>query len=210
MDDVSTIVLDLGNVVFDISFEKMYRYWAKRNGVDAEKLKERLVFDETYCRFERGELTPDEYRDYAIGKLGIDMGYEEFDRGWNSIYLDVLPGITELVQLLHSKHPLAILTNTNSIHAEKWRERYAFILKYFERIFCSHELGARKPEPRVYEKMLGVLNTEPERVLFFDDKAENVQGAEECGIRAFHIGSCEDIVSKLGESGIEMSKAEGP
>ncbi len=210
MDDVKTIVLDLGNVVFDISFDRMYGYWAEQNGIDADKLRKRLVFDETYCQFERGELTPDEYRNYAIGKLGFEMDYAEFDRGWNRIYLDVLPGIATLVKALHSKYQLAVLTNTNTIHAERWREQYAAVLQYFNHVFCSFELGARKPERAIYARMLEGLQVAPERVLFFDDKGENVAGAKRCGIRAFQIGSCEDIVSRLGESGIKVSKIEEP
>jgi HAD superfamily hydrolase (TIGR01509 family) len=202
MDDIAAIVLDLGNVVFDISFDKMYGYWAERNGVDAEKLKERLVFDEVYCKFERGEITPDEYRDYAIGRLGIKMDYGQFDRGWNSIYLDVLPGIAELVKALHSKYQLAVLTNTNAIHASRWRRRYEGILRYFDYIFCSFEMGARKPELMIFKRMLEALGTEPPRILFFDDKEENVAGAAACGIKAARTGSADHIVRELEERGI--------
>lgn len=210
MGDRRAIVFDLGNVVFDISFDRMYRYWAERNGIGADELKERLVFDETYRRFERGELTPDAYRDYAIGKLGLGMDYAEFDRGWNNIYLNALPGMPNLIQVLESRHRLGALTNTNAIHAERWRERYATILQHFDRILCSFELGARKPEREIYVCMLERLNTGPENILFFDDKPENVEGAKECGIRAFQANSCAQIVLLLEESGIEMRGFQPP
>jgi HAD superfamily hydrolase (TIGR01509 family) len=202
MDDIAAIVLDLGNVVFDISFDKMYRYWAERNGVDVEELKERLVFDEVYCKFERGEISPDKYRDYAIGKLGIKMDYAQFDRGWNNIYLDVLPGIVKVLQALHSKYQLAVLTNTNVIHASQWRKRYEWILRYFDRIFCSFEMGARKPELMIFKRMLEALGAEPARILFFDDKEENVVGAAAGGIKAARAGSAHHIVHELEERGL--------
>jgi putative hydrolase of the HAD superfamily len=203
---IKVVVFDLGNVIFDISFDRMYGYWAERNGVSVKQLRERLVFDEVYCQFERGEIEPDTYRDYAISKLGIDMDYSEFDRGWNSIYLDVLPGIVDLVKALHSEYSLVVLTNTNAIHADAWEKRYASILQYFDLLFCSFEMGTRKPEPMIFKRMLEALGIEPGRVLFFDDKEENVAGANACGINAVRVGSSEHIIHELERRGIGSSK----
>ncbi len=202
MHNIKTIVFDLGNVVFDISFDNMYGYWSERYGVALEELRERLVFDEMYCEFERGAIEPEQYRDYAIRKLGIEMDYAEFDRGWNNIYLDVLPGINELVRALRPAYRLCVLTNTNAIHALKWRDRYASVLRYFNDIFCSFEMGARKPEEIIFELMLQALNQAPSEVLFLDDKSDNVEGAIDCGVRAALASSYENIKGALCYHGI--------
>jgi epoxide hydrolase-like predicted phosphatase len=200
--EIEAIVFDLGNVIFDISFEEMYDYWAKLKGYNKAELKRRLFFDEMYCRFERGEIEPNTYRDYAIEKLGFKMSYEEFDRGWNSIYMETKTGMEELISNLEGRYPLYVLTNTNELHADIWRVKYDEILRHFDRVFSSYELGARKPEPEVYERFMKRANVEPQKTIFFDDDKENVKAAGSLGIIGIKIDSCHDIIRELQNTGI--------
>jgi putative hydrolase of the HAD superfamily len=40
------------------------------------------------------------------------------------------------------------------------------------------------------------------RILFFDDSAENVEGARACGLQAVHVKSSEDVADALAALGI--------
>jgi FMN phosphatase YigB (HAD superfamily) len=51
----------------------------------------------------------------------------------------------------------------------------------------SHEIGARKPEPAAFRSVVADMGLAPDRVLFFDDSAENVAGARACGLRAVDV-----------------------
>ena len=57
-----------------------------------------------------------------------------------------------------------------------------------EHIVYSHEVGMQKPDPRIYELTCEVLSVAPTRVLFVDDRAENVDTARAFGMRSVLVG----------------------
>jgi epoxide hydrolase-like predicted phosphatase len=198
-----TIIFDLGNVVFDISFESMYEYWARSLGCDERFVREKVYFDEEYKRFERGEISAEYYSNYIREKLEYRLTEEDFLVGWNSIYRESIPGIENLLKRLKEEGiQLSCLTNTNILHAEVWREVYRSQLEYFDMIFCSFEIGARKPERKVYETVLNSIGVEPECVLFIDDKEENVLGASDVGMEAFVFESPAQVLTLVHERSI--------
>ncbi len=205
MNNYHALIFDLGNVIFNISFDNMFAYWAQVTGFNAVEIKKKFAFNGMYCKFERGEIDPGLYRKYVLATLGFQMSEVEFNNGWNNIYLNIVPGIENLLQDLESKYRLFILTNTNILHAKKWKVKYSSVLSNFEKVFCSYEIGARKPEPRVYEAVLNYMKIEPISVLFFDDNPDNVKSASEVGIDTILVESTSQMImelSKLKENGI--------
>ncbi len=176
--DLEAAIFDLGGVIFGISLEPVIKSWAESAGVHPQKIAEKFKPDSHYERFETGEISPDEYRAYVYSVQGIQLSDEDFDRGWNDIYLDVIPGMESILEELQKHLRLVVLTNTNQIHAPEWRNRYSDILTYFEKIFASHEIGARKPDAEAFQIVLDHLNMDPGKVVFIDDRPENVRGAE--------------------------------
>lgn len=56
-------------------------------------------------------------------------------------------------------------------------------LRFFEAISLSCEIGALKPDPRMYAYALETLRVKPETAVFVDDIDANLRGAEALGIR---------------------------
>ena len=129
---------------------------------------------------------------------------DEFDKGWNSIYLELVPGVTQLLQELIKKYRLVALTNTNEIHAEKWKIMYTPILSYFEKVFSSNEIKTRKPEQEAYKTVLDYLRLNPDAVIFLDDNAEYIQAALEMNIVSIHVTSLNQMVVDLNRLGVEV------
>ena len=46
----------------------------------------------------------------------------------------------------------------------------------------SHEVGMRKPEPRIFLHAAGLIGLPPEQCVFVDDIEANVNAATECGM----------------------------
>jgi len=194
---LEAVIFDLGGVIFGVSLKPVILHWAESIGCAPQEIAKKFKVDSYYERFETGHISPEEYRNHVYDVLGHRMSDEDFDKGWNSIYLEVLPGIESLLKKLHGKLRMVVLTNTNQIHAQEWRPRYAEILKHFEKIFSSWEIGARKPETESFRIVLDYLNIEPEKVAFIDDNAQNVQGAEAVGIRGIIATNADEIENKL-------------
>ena len=77
---------------------------------------------------------------------------------------------------------LAILSNApvevaQAVEAAPW-------LGLFSRKFFSCYLRANKPEPADYHGVLAALAAAPDQVTFFDDRSNNVAGAQALGIDA--------------------------
>ena len=197
MSELKAIIFDLGKVVFDLSFDRVYEHWAHSSGRHFEEIKGRFVFDAIYDKFEKNEISPKQFRELISQRLDIEISDEDFDNGWCSLYLDTYRGIEDLLISLKQKYSIVALTNTNAIHANVWREKYSDTLIHFEKIFTSHELAARKPEANIFETVLNYLNVKPDETLFLDDNLDNINGAKKLGISTILVTSYEQMVHDL-------------
>jgi epoxide hydrolase-like predicted phosphatase len=199
MNSCKALVFDLGKVVFEYSWDLTFQYWAKASGKTFEEIKNNFVFDEVYTGFERNDVTPEEFREIISVRLGMDISDEQFDKGWCNLFMDVFPGMEELLSGLKNNYRLIALTNTNSIHATVWRTKYAGAVAHFEKIFSSHELHTRKPEPKAYTLVLDYLRTKPGETIFLDDLRENTATAASLGMKTITVKSTQQMKKELGQ-----------
>jgi putative hydrolase of the HAD superfamily len=73
---------------------------------------------------------------------------------------------------------------------------------YFQLAFSSCYLGLRKPEPAIYRRVLDILGRPPERILFIDDRPENVAGAESAGMKAVRFAGADALSRELASLGV--------
>jgi len=60
----------------------------------------------------------------------------------------------------------------------------------------------RKPDPPIYKRALDILGRPAERVLFIDDRAENVAGAVSVGMRGIQFLGADSLRRQLVSLGI--------
>ena len=59
---------------------------------------------------------------------------------------------------------------------------------YFDQVLFSCEAGLMKPDPRIYQRMMVMLNVEPQKALMTGDKIKNdVEGPRSIGMHAVHL-----------------------
>jgi len=196
------LIFDLGNVIIDILPKNACDYWAEVCGIKPEDLYVAFPFDETYAKFERGEITPETFRKYVSKCLNIKLSQNEFDEGWKQILIQPRRNIEVLLRNLKKSYRIVALSNTNEIHVPMWREMCTPILLYFERIFSSNEIGFRKPEQDSFQCVLDYLQLDPEQTVFLDDNYENILVAEKLGMRTIHVMSFKQMVKELNKIGI--------
>lgn len=180
---IQAVLLDIGNVVLEIDFEKMVGALVYP---DAERIEEatHLLNDwDVYDKFERGALTVDAFRAALEGLLKKPMTNRQFTAAWNAIFVGPVNGVDKLLSLIPLRTPLYGLSNANQVHMEFAKSEYP-VLTRFKKIFTSYELGARKPEPLIYQKACAAASIPLDRALFVDDKTENVEAAKKLGMRA--------------------------
>ena len=66
-------------------------------------------------------------------------------------------------------------------HVEHFSVAYADVLGHFREIFLSSAIGLRKPDAAAYDHVVKAIGVPAERIVFFDDLAENIEGARARG-----------------------------
>ena len=189
---VDALLFDFGGVIVEIDFRRVFVHWAARAGIEADALQARFRMDDFYAQHEIGRIDAAGYFASLRHSLGINLPDGEFESGWQSIFVQEVPGIRPVLQAAAKRWPLYLFSNTNVSHHRHWSSQYSDVLAYFQRIFLSNELGKRKPDPVAFHAVAQAIDVPPERILFFDDTLSNVEGALAVGMQAVHVKSLAD------------------
>ncbi|MDX1620768.1 MAG: HAD family phosphatase [Nitriliruptorales bacterium] len=195
---VRLILSDLGGVVVRIDPARCHRCWAELSQRPVDEVARLLYPDEVYEAFERGEVSSERYLAHVRETLGTDIGDAALGDCFNRILLGVDRDALEVFEDQRCQGMrLAALTNTNELHHRRWSVDYAEELEVFETIHLSFELGARKPEPGCFEKVLEREGLSPGEVVFVDDVPGHVAAAARLGMSTVHFRSAEQLERDL-------------
>jgi putative hydrolase of the HAD superfamily len=92
--------------------------------------------------------------------------------------------------------------NNEARESNEYRFRRFGLRKYFQVALSSCYLGFRKPEAAIYKRALDILGRPAGRILFIDDRTENVDGAEAVGLKALRFEGAEGLRRELRELGV--------
>jgi putative hydrolase of the HAD superfamily len=196
------LLFDLGRVVLDIDFDRTLACWAGHAGCEPAQLAGRFGLNEIYHRHETGEISDAEFFAGLRNTLGIGISDAQFLEGWNAIFAGEMPGIAPLLARATKRLPLYAFSNTNSAHVEHFSVAYAGVLGHFREMFLSSAIGLRKPEAAAFDHVVKAIGVPAERIVFFDDLTENIEGARERGLTAVHVKSPDDVAETLAALGI--------
>ena len=197
------LLFDLGRVVLDIDFNKVLACWAGHAGCEPAQLVERFsTREEFYHRHETGEISDPEFFAGLRASLGIGISDAQFLEGWNAIFAGEMPGIAPLLERAARRLPLYAFSNTNSAHVDHFSVTYAGVLGHFREIFLSSSIGLRKPNAAAYDHVVKAIGVPASRIVFFDDSADNIEGARARGLIAVHVTSPGDVAETLAALGI--------
>jgi putative hydrolase of the HAD superfamily len=196
------LLFDLGRVVLDIDFNKTLDCWAGHAGCEPAHLVGRFVRDDIYHRHETGEISDAEFFAALRASLGIELSDAQFLEGWNALFAGEMPGIAPLLARAAKRLPLYAFSNTNGAHVEYFSQSYADVLGHFREMFLSSTIGLRKPDAAAYDHVVKAIGVPASRIVFFDDLAENIEGARARGLAAVHVTSPDDVARTLAELGI--------
>jgi len=193
LNEIEVILFDLGNVVIEIDFSRVISEWQKFSGKNNIEVTKDSILGRTNEKYERGEISTAQFIESLKKELDLDITDEEVLEGWNKIFVGENLGIRDNIDRLVLKYPLYIFSNTSISHAEFWRNEYSELLKHFQKIFTSFELGMRKPEKESFLEVCSQIDVLPEKILFFDDTEENIVAANDLGMHAVKVDSIQDI-----------------
>lgn len=198
---IDALLFDLGGVIIDIDFERVWRSWARDAGCPVEGIRHSVGRDEAYLRYECGEIPLAEYLAHLRSAMKVGLTDDQLLAGWNDIFVGEMRGIAALLADLESRIPLYAFSNTNRAHEEVWSVRFADVLTRFKKVFVSSTIGLRKPDRAAFDHVVADMGVPASAVVFFDDTFENVEGARAAGLQAEHTKSTADIIAALERYG---------
>lgn len=189
------VFLDLDDTIWDFHanarlslqdmFEdrKLYKYFTDFNEFFDIYAKKNIELWEAYGK---GEITKEflmaERFRYPLSKMGVDD--LELAEAIGIQYLDILPTKTalmphakELLDYLHPKYPLTIISN-GFVEVQYKKLKSTDIEHYFSHIVLSESAKALKPDKKIFEYALKLNNAKASEAIMLGDSYEaDIKGA---------------------------------
>lgn len=206
MNGISTILWDVGGVLLTNAWDHQQRTAVlTRFGLDRADFE--LRHAELAEPWERDEVSADEYlrRTVFFQPRSFSQGeFLEAIRAESATLPDSALGI--LRQIAASEEYVLATVNNESRSMNEYRLKRFDLTDLFSAFFTSCYLGVRKPDQRIYQIALDVLQREPEEVIFIDDRPENVAAADSLGIHAIRYEGSARLSDDLARLGIFLSR----
>lgn len=122
--------------------------------------------------------------------------------GWSG----TIPETLSLIEDLRSAgYGLAVCSNApSSMGARIRRQPWA---QPFQHLVFSGDLGVVKPDPTIFDSVVAATGSSPDRMVFLDDLAVNVDGALAAGWHAYQFTDAEHARADLEALGIHLNQS---
>jgi putative hydrolase of the HAD superfamily len=184
---IDAILFDYGQVLSGPPDAAAWAQMRETTGLGEDALHEGYwAFRHEY---DRGALTGSAYWHEVANHAGV-----AFDAEQVAALLDAdialwtqlnLPMVEWSARLQGAGMRTGILSNIGDAIAEGIRGKLPW-LAGFDHCTWSYALRMAKPEEAIYVATAVALKTPPAKILFIDDKEENIAAAESAGMRAIH------------------------
>lgn len=199
---VTALLFDIGRVVIDIDFGRTLAAWQKSSRLSLAEVTAAFGHDAPYRQHEEGTLAAPAYFAHLRELLQLECADDAILAGWNAVFVAPVEGTLALIDQVRGRVPCYAFSNTNALHLAEMQRAFPAVLRRFEHVFASHEVGHRKPAPEAFRHVVQAMGHAPQQVLFFDDLQENVEGAAACGLQAALFRSPEDVRRELQIRGL--------
>lgn len=196
-----TLCFDIGQVLINFNPQRALDRLAAITGQSAKAIWDALAATDLLHRFEKGLLTTEAFHRAASGLLRTEIPFPQFCEIWADIFAPEPNIPVSLLRSLRQHYRLLTLSNTDAIHFPYLRRRYE-LFDCFDDFVLSYEVGARKPEPRIFEVAIERGGGEAPAMLFIDDIAEYAQAAACLGINVLEFRSLRQLLDDFRRLGI--------
>ena len=203
LKDTETIIFDLGEVIIDLDSKRVIDQFQKYSDKSAEDIIRLISKSQDLIDYEVGKMTDVEFCQVVNELLSIELSQASFEAIWNSFLGIIKLDKLHLMLALKEKFNVLILSNTNAIHQSAFDRRVGehipskTMADMVHTAYYSHELGLRKPDPHIYQKVIDLQNLNPAKTIFFDDRLENITAAQASGIQAIQVTYSNQILDQL-------------
>lgn len=192
---IRAVLFDLGGVIVRTEYQAPRQHLAERLGLEYDDLV-KIVFDsDSGYKASIGAITPEAHWDSVIKRLKrpaseMEAIRHEFFAG------DIIDRtLVDFLRSLRGKYKTGLISNA-------WGDLREYLVheKFddaFEHTIISAEVGAVKPEAKIYQFALEQVGVKPKEMVFVDDFAVNIEGCEKVGIKGILFRDPDSTIKQL-------------
>jgi len=194
---IRAVFFDLGGVILRTEYQAPREHLAEKLGMEYDDLV-KVVFDsESGYKASMGEITSDEHWAAVIKRLKrpaseLEAIRHEFFAG------DIIDRtLLDFLRSLRGTYKTGLISNA-------WGDLRQYIVREkfddaFDHMIISAEVGAAKPEAKIYQIALEQAGVRANEAVFVDDFAVNIEGCEKVGMQGIYFEDSESTLQQLKE-----------
>jgi putative hydrolase of the HAD superfamily len=197
----SIVVFDLGKVLVDFDYSIAVSRIANRSTLSPTEVGQFFFHSPLLLDYESGRLTRRAFFEQARQATGFRGTMEEFGDFFADIFTEIPPMIELHAELRRRGFKTYIFSNTNDLAVEHIRRNFPFFGN-FDGYIYSYEVGAMKPDAKIYKALEQVASRRGAEIIYLDDRLENVAGGLARGWQALLHETPEKSCQALTSLGI--------
>jgi glucose-1-phosphatase len=193
---ILAVIWDVGGVLVRTEDQTPRQQLAERLGITRQELSS-LVFDSepairaTVGKGNEGEIWSQIAHHFSLNENEQAQVESEF---WAGDVLDV--ALIAYIRKLRGSYRCGLLSNAWPGTRETLQKRFDF-LDVFDVLVFSGEVGIAKPDPAIFQLVLGKLGVKADEAVFVDDFPDNIAGAQKLGIHTVHFRNQDQALTEL-------------
>lgn len=162
-----------------------------------------LAKSEEMTKFKKGIISENEYWPYVQKEFGVKISLEDISQ----LYMNSYQVNNNVVNVVKNVRKLGIktciCTNNYPTRINALNKKFNFLNDFDVQIF-SYQVGAMKPDLKIFQSLIKKTNCLPNEIVFADDKQSNVDAAVSLGINAFLYSDFSTFLKKLLDLGVNL------
>jgi len=191
MKNVKAIIFDLGGVILNINYQKTITQFKNLGVITEDSYFSKSFQTDVFNQIETGKISDEEFL-LELQKKNTTVSIQKLKNAWNAMLLNLPHQRIDLLKKIKEKFSIYLLSNTNAIHIAEFKrqlgpELYHEFYNLFDKIYYSHEIGFRKPDPKAFQIILEENKLATDEVFFIDDSIQHINAAKKIGIKTGYL-----------------------
>lgn len=189
MNQIENIIFDFGGVIYRINEKlatKRFRELSKYPDLFIKKIQNfnnnRLFLD-----YQLGFISSQNFRQKCKDEFYLSISDIDFDEAWNKTLIGLHPLSEMFIKEIKNKFKIVLLSNTNEIHYNHFKNECQTIFNDFDALFFSYIIQLAKPNIEIYDYVIRKMDFKPQATLFIDDSINNILAAKKYGLKTILV-----------------------
>jgi glucose-1-phosphatase len=186
------VIFDLGGVIINLNYNLTIQAFEELGMRDFSEVYTQLAQSTLFDDYETGRISSQHFINKLLDHVPSGTSPNRIVAAWNAMILDVPVEKPQLLKSLNAEMPIFLLSNTNEIHMQKVNREWGIssnevLENHFSKVYLSYEVGMRKPDLTIFQKVCAEQGLVPKNTLFIDDSPQHIEGAQLAGLQTLHL-----------------------